>query len=184
TAAASGARDCAGLAQAALPQARMVAAHLVAAGAFVPPGLEAGAGVPQVYRDAPALCRVRAVLAPTTASHIKVEVWLPVAGWNGRFRGQDNGGFAGYVNYAGLATAVSQGYASASTDTGHAGQGAAWARGHPQRVIDFGYRAVHRMTVYAKAVVRAFYGRPAAYAYFAGCSNGGRQALMEAQRFP
>lgn len=176
--------DCAALARMSLPQAHVVSARVVAAGHFVSPRAKSGADIPQVFRDAPAFCRVRVVLAPSKDSDIKVEVWLPLDGWNGRFRGQGNGGFAGYVDYAGLATAVSQGYASASTDTGHSGQGAAWALHHSEKVLDFGYRAVHLMTLDAKIMVKAFYGRPAQHTYFASCSNGGRQALMEAQRFP
>lgn len=175
--------DCAALAEVALPQARIVSAQRVAAGAFAPPDAKPGE-VPPVFRDAPAFCRVRAELMPSEDSDIELEVWLPEKNWNGRFRGQDNGGFAGYLNYAGLATAVRQGYASASTDTGHSGAGAQWALHHPEKIIDFGYRAIHLMTVDAKAIVSAFYGRPARHAYFAGCSNGGREALMEAQRFP
>lgn len=176
--------DCPALTQVALPQAQVASAQRVAAGAFRLPNAKADAPAPRLFLEAPAFCRVRIVATPSPDSHIEVEVWLPVQGWNGRLRGQGNGGFAGYVNYAGLATAVSQGYASASTNTGHTGGGAAWALGHPQKVIDFGYRAIHLMTLDAKTLVKAFYGRPARYAYFASCSNGGRQALMEAQRFP
>src|ERR1700716_3347722 len=84
------------------------------------------------------------------------------------------------------ALAVSAGYVAATTDTGHRGQAtdASWALGHPEKVIDFGYRAIHEMTVAGKAVAAAFYGRPVQRAYFHGCSNGGRQPLMEALRFP
>ncbi len=175
---------CARLVTATLPDARVTAAGYVAAGAFVPPRIPPGARVPPRFRAAPAFCRVRATLTPSPASRIEIEVWLPVHGWNGRFRGQGNGGYGGYVNYAGLATAIAQGYASASTDTGHIGGDAAWALHHAQRVVDFGYRAIHRMTLDAKLIVQAYYGRPVRHSYFASCSNGGRQALMEAQRFP
>lgn len=176
--------DCAALAQMTLPQARIVSAAHVAAGAFAPPGVKPDAEVPPVFRDAPAFCRVQVVQTPTPDSSIKVEVWLPERDWNGRFRGQGNGGFAGRADYGGLAAAIGQGQASASTDTGHAGGDAAWALGHPEKVVDFGYRAIHLMTADAKAIVKAFYGKPIRHAYFASCSNGGRQALMEAQRFP
>src|SRR5262249_30645996 len=103
-----------------------------------------------------------------------------------RFRAVGNGGFAGAIDAAGLARAAAEGYATAATDTGHRGEGvdARWATGHPEKVVDFGYRAVHEMTVAAKAVVAAFYGRAPERSYFHSCSNGGRQALMEAQRFP
>jgi feruloyl esterase len=83
-----------------------------------------------------------------------------------------------------MARAVSQGYATASTDTGHGTGGGSFAAGHPEKLVDFGYRAVHEMTVHAKEAIQAFYEKPAARAYWNGCSTGGRQALMEAQRFP
>ena len=135
----------------------------------------------------PAFCRVAGVIKPVSDSNIKFEVWMPAPRvWNGKFDGVDNGGFAGSVNYDGLATALRAGFAAASTDTGHeAGwSNAFWASGNPGKVVDFGYRAIHLMTVEGKAIVRNFYGTRAHWSYFAGCSNGGRQALMEAQRFP
>jgi Tannase and feruloyl esterase len=175
---------CSDLKQLTIPNASITSAENVAAGAFSPPDLKAGDKVPQLYKTTPAFCRVLATLKPTADSDIKVEVWMPADGWNGKFRGEGNGGFAGYIAYSGLAASVTQGYAAASTDTGHSTQGAAWALGHPEKVVDYGYRAVHEMTVSAKAIVKAFYGDDAKRAYFASCSNGGRQALMEAQRFP
>jgi len=109
-----------------------------------------------------------------------------LSGWNGKFMGQGNGGFAGSIGYQGLAIAVLNGFASGGTDTGHTG-GATdsdWALGHPEKVVDFGYRAVHAMTEVSKAVVASFYRRDAKPNYFSSCSDGGREALMEAQRFP
>lgn len=140
---------------------------------------------PQTF-ETPAFCRVRGVIKPTADSDIRFEVWMPSANWNGRFEGAGNGGFAGAINYGGLAAAVRARFAAASTDTGHEANGieAKWALGHPEKVIDFGYRAIHLTTVAGKAIVAAFYGSPANYFYFSSCSNGGRQALMEAQRFP
>ena len=178
------AKTCADLKQMVLPNATIKLAENVAAGAFTPPNLKAGEKVPHLYQTVPAFCRVVLTLAPTADSNIKVEVWLPESGWNGRFKGQGNGGFAGYIAYAGLAAAVSQGYATASTDTGHSTEGAAWALGHPEKVVDYGYRGVHEMTVDAKIIAKMFYGDDPKRSYFASCSNGGRQALMEAQRFP
>jgi hypothetical protein len=98
---------------------------------------------------------------------IKIEVWMPSAGWNGKFRGQGNGGFAGQIDYRALALAVSQGYVSAATDTGHAADGtdATWALGHPELIVDFAYRAIHEMTVIGKATVKAFYGATPQRAY-------------------
>jgi feruloyl esterase len=132
-------------------------------------------------------CRVAAVLTPSADSHIEMEARLPIAGWNGKFLGVGNGGWAGSLTTAALTAAVQDGYATASTDTGHKSSvtpGGSFALGHPEKLIDYGYRAVHEMTVTAKAIVAAFYGRPARLAYWNSCSNGGRQALMEAQRYP
>jgi feruloyl esterase len=111
---------------------------------------------------------------------------MPASGWNGKFRGQGNGGFAGEIYYRALGQAIMQGYASAATDTGHAADGtdAAWALGHPEKIIDYAYRAIHEMTLVGKTTVKAFYGDAPKRSYFASCSNGGRQALMEAQRYP
>ena len=134
----------------------------------------------------PAFCRVIAEVQPVKDSNIKLEVWMPVSGWNGTFVGHGNGGFAGYLAYGGMQQALLRGYATASTDTGHVGGAgdAEWAIGHPEKVIDYGYRGIHEMTVKAKLIVSAFYEKSPQYSYFSGCSNGGRAALMEAQRFP
>jgi feruloyl esterase len=135
----------------------------------------------------PAHCRLQLVLKPTSDSLINMEIWLPpVDKWNGKFMGVGNGGFAGSIQ--GLATEMPQalrlGYATAGTDTGHQEQGGAWAIGHPEKMIDFGYRATHEMTLKSKEIVKSFYDRNAQYSYFKGCSTGGRMALMEAQRYP
>jgi hypothetical protein len=132
----------------------------------------------------PAFCRVKVTDRPSGDSGIETEVWLPVAGWNGRYRAHGNGGFAGQIDYEGLAAAVTEGYATSGTDTGHPESGATFALGHPEKVKDFGWRAVHDMTVETKVLVKAFYGKAAEHAYFTSCSDGGREALMEAQRFP
>ena len=181
-------RSCASLGQLVLPQARIISAETIAAGAFPPPrNLPPGMRNPaSLFKSLPAFCRVIAQDRPSADSDIKIEVWMPVAGWNGRFQGQGNGGFAGEIDHRSMATAVSQGYATAGTDTGHSGTAtdATWALGHPDKVIDFGYRAIHEMTQIAKALVAAFYGRKPDHSYFGSCSNGGRQSLIEAQRFP
>lgn len=137
-------------------------------------------------RGLPPFCRVQAVAKPSSDSHIEFEVWMPVSGWNGKYRGAGNGGFAGSISYGEMARAVRAGYATASTDTGHRAEGtdARWALGHPQKVIDFGYRAIHLTALNAKAIMHAFYGQAAHYSYFESCSDGGREALMEAQRYP
>lgn len=139
----------------------------------------------------PAFCRVVGQAQPEPGSTIGFEVWLPMSGWNGRFRGLDNGGFAGYINYMMLGEAVKRGIAVVATDTGHIGAGplgpmfdSSWAKGQPARIRDYAWRAVHLSTVAAKEIVSSFYGRGPDYSYFVGCSNGGRQALMQASRFP
>ena len=131
-------------------------------------------------------CRVLAHVTPTPRSDILVEVWIPTVGWNGRYLGIGNSGFAGQIDYAAMKLGVSQGYAVAATDGGHRGTAvdASWARDQPEKIADFGWRAIHVMTKTAKAIVASFEGTPAKYSYFYGCSSGGRQALMEAQRFP
>ena len=182
--AASPAMDCKNLAGMKLPQTTIVSAELVEAGAFKAPG---GDPLP----DLKAFCRVAGIIKPSSDSDIKFEVWLPATGWNGRLWGSSNGGFAGDMPYessggGSLGAEVAEGYAAVGTDTGHQGgpTDASWAIGHPEKVIDYGYRAIHETTVRAKAIVAAFYGRKATHAYFTGGSNGGRQALIEAQRYP
>lgn len=178
------AAPCENLGALKLPDTVITSAQQVAAGAFVPPG--GGAASAAAAKNLPAFCRVTATISPAKDSEIRIEVWMPLTGWNSRYRGVGNGGFAGYIDYAGLGTAISAGYASASTDTGHSGTplDSTWALGHPEKITDFGWRAIHQMTLKAKAIVQAFYGDAPRHSYFTGCSNGGRQALMEAQRFP
>jgi len=138
----------------------------------------------------PAFCRVTGALKPSPDSDIRFEVWLPEAStWNGKFQGYGNGGYAGDIAYNSLADAVSRNYATASTDTGHqatpgAPPDAHWALDHPEKIVDFGYRAIHETALAAKQIIAAFYGDAPAHSYFNSCSNGGRQALMEAERFP
>jgi hypothetical protein len=170
---------CEGLAELRLPNTTITTAQSVAAGAFTPP---TGSAAP--YKDLPAFCRMAGVIKPTSDSEIKFEVWLPAANWNGKFQGIGNGGFAGSISYNELGSALARGYATASTDTGHRGGDASWALGHPEKIVDYGHRAIHEMTVKAKLIVKAFYGDGPKRSYFASCSNGGRQALMEAQRYP
>ena len=176
------ASDCAALKQASQPAAEITVAALQPAGPFViPPELGPARTV-----QLPSFCRLQGVLRPTSDSEIAFEVWLPAQGWNGRFQGIGNGAFAGAISYSALAAAVQGGYAAVATDTGHkaAGTDARWAQGHPEKVVDFGWRAVHLTTVTGKALTEAFYGAHPRRSYFISCSNGGRQGLMEAQRFP
>ncbi len=180
-------QTCASLSQLRLAAGKVVAARMVTAGSFEPPAGAVAAGRDKAfYKTLPAFCQVAIVSTPSADSDITIDVWMPATGWNGRFRAQGNGGFAGYIDYQGMGVAVREGYATASTDTGHTGTptDAAWALNHPQKVIDFGYRAIHEMTVAANAAIQKFYGEAPRHSYFASCSNGGRQALMEVQRFP
>jgi feruloyl esterase len=177
---ATAAQSCESLVALKLPDATITAAALVQEGPFAPPaplgaGARAGAPLP-----VPAFCRVQLTVAP----QINIEVWLPATGWNGKFEGVGGGGFAGIIVYPALAAALRSGYATASTDTGHRGNSAEFALGHPELVVDFGYRAIHEMTVKGKQITEAFYGSAPRENYFVGCSTGGRQGLAEAQRFP
>jgi feruloyl esterase len=140
-----------------------------------------------VFTNLPPYCEVQATIAPTPDSAIRVRVWMPTQRYNGRFLGTGNGGYAGGFFFSELADGINRGFATANTDmgaTGAAGVNGDALVGHPEKWKDFGWRATHLMTVFAKALVTTFYGDPARRSYFAGCSTGGQQALMEAQRFP
>ena len=181
-----GADACDGLAHLMLPATKIVA-RVVAAGTFAgPPAPFTGRDMSAFYKSLPPFCRVSASAMPTSDSDIKIEVWMPVSGWNGRLQGLGNGGFAGLIDFPNLGVAMSKGYAATATDAGHAGSptDATWALGHPEKVVDFGHRGIHEMTRVAREAVRAFYGRQPRRSFFAGCSDGGREALMEAQRYP
>jgi hypothetical protein len=173
----------------ALPGGKVTAATVVAPGAFQqpaapggpPPGVGGGA-----YRDLPEFCRVQATLTPSRDSDIKVEVWLPTSGWNRKFVGIGNGIWAGQLSYSQLGDPLKRGYAVATTDTGHTGNGLSgeFAVGHPEKLVDFGYRAVHEMVVTAKRAIEAYYGNAPQKSYWNSCSTGGRQGLMAAYRYP
>jgi feruloyl esterase len=179
-----------------LPDTTITKVTTVPAGAFVNPG-PPPAPQPDAFEPPPpppanptpqmlpAYCRLLATLKPSPDSDIKIEVWLPLgAAWNGKYEAVGGGGWAGVISYTALANAVEEGYATSSTDTGHEGGNARFALGHPEKIVDFSYRAVHEMTVKAKAVITAYYGRGPRLSYWNGCSTGGRQGLMEAQRYP
>jgi len=173
----------------ALPKTTITLARLVQAGAFTPPtaaNAPAASAAGQAFRDLPEFCRIAATLEPSSDSEIKIEIWMPVSGWNGKFEAVGNGGWAGTISYPALAAALRRGYATASTDTGHAGNAGdgSFAFNHPEKLADFAYRAVHEMTVRAKAVVDKHYGAAPRRSYWNGCSTGGRQGLKEAQQYP
>jgi feruloyl esterase len=174
---------CEDLARTSLPNTTILSAGSVPAGGFTAPG-SGNAAAAAAFSTAPAFCRVVARLTPTADSDIRVEVWLPRAGWNHKLQAAGNGGLGGTIPYPALAAAVRAGYAATATDTGHVGGNADFVAGHPEKLIDFGYRAIHEMTVAAKALVAAHYDAPPQRSYFSSCSTGGRQALVEAQRYP
>ena len=168
-----------------LPHATISLAQSVTTGSFTPPGsTTAQTGLPP-------FCRVAINSTPSSESNINIEVWVPAVStaggnWNGKYEQLGNGGFAGAINYGVLATAIRRGYAAAATDDGTSGppRGAGSLVGHPERAIDFGWRALKETTESAKAVINALTGLAPTHSYFAGCSDGGREALQEAQRFP
>jgi feruloyl esterase len=187
----SAAATCESLTSLSLPETTITLAQTVPAGALTLPtpfptaGARGGISFVSV-KDLPEFCRVTAVSKPSKDSEIKFEVWMPAFKWNGKFMGVGNGGMGGSILYGYMSAPVSRGYATASTDTGHEGTGqdGSYALGHREKVIDFGYRAVHETTLKAKLIIAAYYGRAAKLSYWFGCSTGGRQALTEAQRFP
>jgi hypothetical protein len=189
-AAAESADPCARLGDLKIDQVQIVSAASQAAGGPVAganlPGMTGNPGEGALVRGLPAFCRVTGRIHPDPDSDIRFEVWMPSEAWDGRFNGVGTGGFAGSIDYLTLSLALKAGQASASTDTGHSGTSfdSAWAKGHPEKVRDYGWRAIHLTAVTAKKLVATFYGRDPQHAYFIGCSNGGRQGLMEASRFP
>ena len=186
---AAAATTCDQLSKLSLPQTAITMASSVAPGTFAPPAsfsLKIQPGDVE-YQNLPAFCRVAATMRPTSDSIIKIEVWLPPPGaWNGKFMAIGNGGQAGEIYYHKMGLPLSFGYAVASTDTGHEGKGddGSYALGHPEKIIDFGYRAVHEMVVKSKAIVAEYYSRSAELSYWNGCSTGGRQGLEDLQRYP
>lgn len=168
---------CKDIAALSLPGVTITLAESVPGGSFI------SLANKQPVADLPDFCRVAATLKPAAGSNIRIEVWLPENDWNGRFLGTGNGGGAGGIAYGPLYGGLRRGFATANTDMGTS-PGANEAVGHPERWIDFGHRATHEMTLTAKSITNAYYKNKIQYAYFAGCSTGGQQALMGAQRYP
>ena len=187
------ATTCASLKNLKLPDTTITVAEEVPAGAFhIPGGSAAPAQGNAAQRNAvleklPAFCRVGGDIRPVPNSDIKFEVWMPLEKWNGRFEAVGNSGYAGNIEYGSMGNALVDGYATGSTDTGHAPVGgmatAPWAL-NLESLKDFGYRAAHEMTVKSKATIEAFYRAKPKYSYWNGCSEGGRQAMGEAERYP
>ena len=172
--------SCANLEGLHLTNTTITTAASVTGGSFTPPGS------PTPITNLPDFCRVAAFSAPTSDSHIQFEVWIPASGWNGKYLQAGCGGFCGSITYPNMAEALRRGYAVAATDDGHVASGtdASWAAGHPEKIVDFAYRALKVTTDNAKAIIAAFEFSQPTRSYFFGCSDGGREALMEAQRFP
>ncbi|MDR3261812.1 MAG: tannase/feruloyl esterase family alpha/beta hydrolase [Tannerella sp.] len=160
-----------------LPGVTISVVEKIPAGSYTPPG------APRAMNNLPAFIRVAAVSRPTPASCIRIEVWMPLEDWNGRFVGTGNGGGAGRISYGALEAGVKNGFAVANTDMGTSPHVDSLIS-NPRTWEDFGHRATHEMTVVAKAVIERQYGRQPLYSYFTGCSTGGQQALAVAQRYP
>ncbi len=173
------AATCESLASLSLPNTAITGAQSVPAGTFATP-------TGQVFTNMPAFCRVTGTATPTSDSDINFEVWLPATAWNGKFNGDGNGGYGGSLAtpYQEMAVGLQREYAVAGTDMGHSASVESWALNHPEKIADWGYRANHVTAVNAKAIIRAFYGKGPRLSYWTGCSDGGHEALMEAERFP
>ena len=179
------AATCESLKSLSLENSTITSSETVAAGQFSLPATGRGAAQQNAaFKQLPSFCRVAATLKPSSDSDIKIEVWLPVSNWNGKYQAVGNGGWAGVISYSALAEGLARGYAMSSTDTGHVGGSGSFALGHQEKLIDFGYRSEHEMTVKSKVIINAFYGRAPQYSYWNGCSTGGRQGLKEAQKYP
>ncbi len=176
--------SCEGLASLTLPNVTITLAQAVGAGGFTQPDARGGRGGQNDAANLPAFCRVAATLKPSSDSDIKIELWMPASNWNGKFQAVGNGAFTGNIVYPAMMTALARGYAVSSTDTGHVGGSASFALGHPEKLIDFGWRSVHEMTATSKKIIAGYYDGAPKLSYWNGCSAGGRQGMAEAQRFP
>ena len=145
-------------------------------------GYNGGRGVPP-FSALPAFCRVAATLKPTPSSDIHMELWLPLTGWNGHFRGASPNGLGGIINYNAMGVGLTDGFAVASTDTGHQGGDTAWMQ-TPDKVTDFAGRAMHETTIAGKAITSAYYSTAPKYSYMIECGGGSAAALHEVQKYP
>jgi len=175
------AATCASLAGLALPDTTITVAESIAVGTYTAPN-------GQVFANLPAFCRIAATLTPTSDSNIKIEVWMPYSGWNGRFLGTGNFNLGGHIVYDGMGFFLTLNYAVANTDLGTSpltnpldGRP---LTGHPEKQIDFATRSTHLLTARAKQIIKAFYRERPKYSYFFACSTGGGQGVHEALQFP
>ena len=187
TTAVRAATTCEGLINLPLPHGQVTAAQTVTGGTFnTPPGCTTGSTGCTTNTGLPQFCRVAGTATPTNDSIINFEVWIPTDNsFNGKYEQLGCGGFCGSISYSGLANAIKRGYASAATDDGsQAGGQPTFALGHPEKIIDYGYRALKETTDKSKTIITALTGQGPQRSYFNGCSKGGHEALMEAQRYP
>jgi feruloyl esterase len=173
---------CSALRRLQLVEARIVIAETVSAGRFDVENPE-GMG-PTSLVDVPRFCRVTGVASPAKGSVIGFEAWLPASGWNGKLLMLGNGGYSSSIPYPQMAEFLRRGYVTAATDTGHTGDDLIFGRGNPESIVDWGHRAVHVSRLFVGTLIGRHYGKSPQHAYFAGCSTGGHQALMSAQRYP
>jgi feruloyl esterase len=145
-------------------------------------GYNGGRGIPP-FSALPAFCRVAATVKPSPSSDIRMEMWMPISGWNGDFRGTSPNGLGGVINYNAMGVGVSDGFAIASTDTGHQGGDTGWMQ-VPDKVTDFAGRAMHETTIVGKALAAAYYGTAPRYSYMIECGGGSAAALHEVQKYP
>ena len=170
--------SCEALASVQLAKAVVTGATRVGQGTFTAPAAS------RAMASLPSFCRVTVTSKPSADSDIKIEVWLPSSGWNGKFQAVGNGGWAGTIPYAAMGAALTRGYATAGSDTGHSTPGASFAVGHPEKLVDYAHRSLHETAVHAKAIVAAHYGRKPTAAVWNGCSTGGNQGLTLASMYP
>lgn len=177
------AASCASLAGTTVPNTTITTAQSIPAGTYT-------AADGTVLPNMPAFCRLAGFVSTVPGEHVGIEVWLPTSTWNGRFEGVGNGGFGGAFVYSAMGTPLQQGFAVANTDTGHTGgtvgaigQVLPWAQ-NPVTLLDWGHTSIHLMTVSAEVLVKKFYGRASAFAYYDGCSTGGAEAMEEAEFYP
>jgi feruloyl esterase len=180
---ASFAATCESLMSAHVASTTITAAQSIPVGNYVAPdGTNVG--------TMPAFCRVAATVSTQPTEAVKIEIWMPASGWNGKYEAQGSGGFGGAINYSALAAPVNAGFAAATTDTGHEGgaEGAIgaplpWAQ-NPVSLFDWGHTSIHLMTVAAKDIIKQFYKTEARFSYYSGCSTGGAEAMEEAEFYP
>jgi feruloyl esterase len=184
------AASCENLAKLSLPDTTITLAQVVEAGQFpIPTKFDGPPPNPETFKKLPAMCRIAATLKPSSDSNIRIEVWMPMSGWNGKFFGAGNGGWAGRIPLDMMTEALLHGYATGGTDSGHDNlkpeeYDGKFIPGHPEKTIDYGYRAVHLMSVESQQIVKTFYNAPIKYRYYFGESRGGYEAITEANRFP